>query len=78
MVLTGGEVTASVTEPSIVTLDDIRHAAEVLAPVAVRTPLLPDDVLGDRLAIQLWHKADISRCPLLIALGGEADIPKRD
>lgn len=42
-----------------VTLADIRAAAEVLAPVVVTTPLLPDDVLGDRLGIQLWHKAEV-------------------
>jgi threonine dehydratase len=44
---------------SPVTLADIRAAADVLAPVAVSTPLLPDDVLGARLGIQLWHKAEV-------------------
>jgi threonine dehydratase len=43
----------------LVTIEDIEHAASVLAPVAVRTPLLPDDILGDRLGIQLWHKAEV-------------------
>jgi threonine dehydratase len=43
----------------LVALEDIRDAARVLAPVAVRTPLLPDDVLGARLGIQLWHKAEV-------------------
>lgn len=46
------------TQRSLVTIDDIRTAAEALAPVAVRTPLLPDDVLGARLGIELWHKAE--------------------
>jgi len=43
----------------MVTIDDIRTAAKALAPVAVKTPLLPDDVLGERLGIQLWHKAEV-------------------
>jgi threonine dehydratase len=43
----------------LVTLEDIRAAARVLEPVAVRTPLLPDDVLGARLGIQLWHKPEV-------------------
>jgi threonine dehydratase len=42
-----------------VTLADIRAAADVLSRVAVRTPLLPDDTLGERLGIQLWHKAEV-------------------
>jgi threonine dehydratase len=50
---------ATDTIRSLVTLDDIRTAARVLAPVAVRTPLLPDEVLGARLGIQLWHKAEV-------------------
>jgi threonine dehydratase len=52
-------VTVSATARSLVTLEDIRHAADVLAPVAVHTPLLSDDVLGARLGIQLWHKAEV-------------------
>jgi len=43
----------------LTTLQDIAAAAEVLAPVAVRTPVLADDVLGERLGIQLWHKAEV-------------------
>lgn len=43
----------------LVTIDEIRAAAERLKPVAVRTPVLPDDVLGARLGIQLWHKAEV-------------------
>lgn len=43
----------------LITLQDIVAAAETLEPVAVRTPVLPDDVLGERLGIQLWHKAEV-------------------
>ena len=46
-------MTATETERSLVTIDDIRAAARVLEPVAVKTPLLPDDVLGQRLGIEL-------------------------
>ena len=52
-------MTATDTRRSLVTIDDIRAAARILAPVAVKTPLLVDDVLGERLGIQLWHKAEV-------------------
>ena len=52
-------MTATETRRSLVTIDDIRAAARILAPVAVKTPLLPDDVLGERLGISLWHKAEV-------------------
>ena len=52
-------MSVSTISRSTVTLAEIRAAAEVLAPVVVATPLLPDDVLGDRLGIQLWHKAEV-------------------
>jgi len=52
-------MTATETERSLVTIDDIRAAARALEPVAVKTPLLPDDVLGQRLGIELWHKAEM-------------------
>jgi threonine dehydratase len=51
-------MSATRTERSLVTLDDIRTAAAVLSTVAVRTPLLPDDVLSAQLGIELWHKAE--------------------
>ena len=51
-------MSATQTQPSLVTLDDIRTAAAALSHVAVRTPLLPDDVLGAKLGIELWHKAE--------------------
>lgn len=47
------------TPRSLVTIADIRAAARTLAPVAVKTPLLADDVLGERLGIRLWHKAEV-------------------
>jgi len=43
----------------LTTLQDIIAAAATLERVAVRTPVLPDDVLGERLGIQLWHKAEV-------------------
>ncbi|MDP9179052.1 MAG: threonine/serine dehydratase [Gemmatimonadota bacterium] len=51
-------MSATRTERSLVTIGDIKAAAEVLARVAVRTPLLRDDVLGSRLGVELWHKAE--------------------
>jgi threonine dehydratase len=49
---------ATDTLRSLVTLEDIQAAANTLASVAVRTPLLSDDVLGQKLGIELWHKAE--------------------
>lgn len=43
----------------LTTLQDIIAAAATLDGVAVRTPALPDDVLGEQLGIQLWHKAEV-------------------
>jgi len=43
----------------LTTLQDIIAAAATLDNVAVRTPALPDDVLGEQLGIQLWHKAEV-------------------
>jgi threonine dehydratase len=51
-------MTATDTRRSLITVEDVRAAAEALAPVAVRTPLLPDDVLAAKLGIPLWHKAE--------------------
>lgn len=44
---------------SLVTLDDIRSAAETLNGVAVRTPLLPLDDLGARLGARIWLKPEM-------------------
>ena len=51
-------MTATRTEQSLVTLEDIKTAASVLSTVAVRTPLLHDEVLSAKLGIDLWHKAE--------------------
>src|SRR5690606_15426117 len=40
-------------------LDAIRTAAELLRPVAVRTPLLPDDVLSERLGAPVLVKPEM-------------------
>ncbi len=44
---------------SLVTLDDLRRAAEVLAPVAVRTPLLPFDALAEATGAEFWLKPEM-------------------
>ncbi len=46
------------TEPHLVTLADLRRAADVLRPVATRTPLLYDDVLSERLGAPIWYKPE--------------------
>jgi len=43
----------------LVTIGDLEAAARVLAPVAVRTPLLPADVLSDRLGGPVWIKPEM-------------------
>jgi threonine dehydratase len=45
-------------ESQLVTIQDLRRAAEVLAPVAVRTPLLYDDVLSEKLGASIRHKPE--------------------
>ncbi len=42
----------------LVTLTDIKRAAEVLKPVAVRTPLLYDDVLSEKLGASIYYKPE--------------------
>jgi len=44
---------------SLVRLSDIEHAARVLAPVAVHTPLLPVDELSARLGVPVWVKPEM-------------------
>jgi threonine dehydratase len=46
-------------ERPLVTLDDLRRAAAVLAPVAVRTPLLPFDGLADVTDAEIWLKPEM-------------------
>jgi threonine dehydratase len=43
----------------LVTLRDLEAAARVLAPVAVRTPLLPADVLSDLVGGPVWIKPEM-------------------
>src|SRR3954470_23292620 len=44
--------------PDLITLDALRDAARVIAPVAVRTPLLPADELSTRLGTTVWLKPE--------------------
>jgi threonine dehydratase len=44
---------------TLVTLRDIEAAAGVLAPVAVRTPLLPADVISDVVGTPVWIKPEM-------------------
>jgi threonine dehydratase len=43
---------------SLITLLDIKRAAEVLKPVAIRTPLLFDEVLSEKLGVPVWYKPE--------------------
>lgn len=47
------------TEARLITLEDLKRAAEVLAPVAIRTPLLFDDVLSEKLGAPIWYKPEV-------------------
>ena len=47
------------TDTQLVTLRDLEAAARVLAPVAVRTPLLPADVLTDLVGGPVWIKPEM-------------------
>jgi len=47
-------------DPSqLVSIRDIRAAADVLKTVGVRTPLLRDDVLSERLGVAISYKAEM-------------------
>ena len=50
---------APTAELTLVSLDDLRSAARVLAPVAVRTPLLPADAIGAPLGRDVWIKPEM-------------------
>lgn len=43
----------------LVTLDELRAAAQTLRGVAVRTPLLPADPLADRFGVPVWLKPEM-------------------
>jgi threonine dehydratase len=47
------------TNSQLVTLRDLEAAARVLAPVAVRTPLLPSDALSDLVGGPVWIKPEV-------------------
>ena len=49
--------TTLVTE--LITLHDLTSAAERIAPVAVRTPLLPVDALSETLGVPVWIKPEM-------------------
>jgi len=51
-------MTSTIREASLVTLSDLRRAQEILKPVAVRTPLLYDDVLSEKLGQPIWYKPE--------------------
>src|SRR6478752_4114053 len=46
-------------ETTLVTIGDLEAAARTLAPVAVRTPLLPADVVSDRVGAPVWIKPEM-------------------
>ena len=43
----------------LITLDDLTEAAARIAPVAVRTPLLPFDAASERLGADIWLKPEM-------------------
>jgi len=43
----------------LVTLGDLQDAARTIRPVAVRTPLLPADVVSEQLGIPVWVKPEM-------------------
>jgi threonine dehydratase len=50
-------MTAAIDQ-QLVTIQDLTRAAEILAPVAIRTPLLYDDVLSERLGAEIRYKPE--------------------
>ena len=46
-------------ETTLVTIGDLEAAARTLAPVAVRTPLLPADVVSDAVGAPIWIKPEM-------------------
>lgn len=49
----------TVAATPFISLDDLRAAADLLRPVAVRTPLLPDDALAERLGAPIYVKPEV-------------------
>lgn len=44
---------------TLITLSDLTAAAARIAPVAVRTPLLPMDALSEQLGVEIWIKPEM-------------------
>ena len=51
--------TMSASEIALVPVDEIEAAARVLAPVAVRTPLLPFETLSERIGVPVYVKPEM-------------------
>ena len=51
--------TMSASETTLVHLDDIEAAAQTIAPVAVRTPLLPFDALSEKFGVPVFVKPEM-------------------
>ena len=51
--------TMSASETALVHLDDIEAAARTIAPVAIRTPLLPFDALSEKLGVPVFVKPEM-------------------
>ena len=51
--------TLSAPDATLVSLTELEAAARVLAPVAVRTPLLPCDALGESCGAKVWLKPEM-------------------
>ena len=47
------------TMTDLITLDDLTAAAARIAPVAVRTPLLPFDIASERFGAEIWLKPEM-------------------
>jgi threonine dehydratase len=50
-------MTAAIDQ-QLVTIQDLRRAADILASVAIRTPLLYDDVLSEKLVVEIRYKPE--------------------
>ena len=54
-----GRLALTETAVALVSLEDLRAAADILRGVAVRTPLLPFDALGDTLGVRTYVKPEM-------------------
>ena len=53
-------MTTAAAPAPLITIGDLRAAADILRGVAVRTPLLPDDALSERLGAPIFYKSSIN------------------